>query len=402
MIYQYIAYNSSGALVQGKLTAADDDAASTLLGYAGYQAISLKPHVPFFSAGRLSAQLTSVKPSEIILFYRQLALLLESGINIVTSLELLLNQTANRGMKKVLEEIISDIRRGNQLSTAMSKHPDYFPPIGCRSLSIGEQTGGLEVMLRQMADYMEKELESSKSIKSAMTYPIIAAIVTVIVVGVMVTFVLPAFSDLYGSMGAELPALTRNVINSANFIRGNIVFILVGLGIAAGLGMTYAKTPEGKFRFDKLALTVPMLGRVNLLNSLARCCRSIALLFRSGLPLTEIMPMVIQGSNNQVLAEALKDVQREMMQGQGLSQPMSKHDVFLPMMVQMVKVGEETGNLDATLLSVAESYETEAADATRALIGMIQPAMTLIIAAVVGIIALSLVSAMYSVYGQTF
>ena len=402
MIYQYIAYNTSGTVVKGKLTANDDEAASSLLDYAGYQAISLKPHVPFFSSGRFSAQLYTVKPSEITLFYRQLALLLESGINIVTSIELLMNQTANRGFKKILEEIIADIRRGNQLSVAMAKHPNFFSPIGCRSLSIGEQTGGLEEMLRQMAEYMEKELASSKSIKSAMMYPIIAAIVTVVVVGVMVTFVLPAFSDLYGSMGAELPALTRVVIDGANALRANIVYILLGLLVIGGLTLAYMKTPEGRYRFDKLAINLPVLGRVNRLNALSRCCRSIALLFRSGLPLTEIMPMVIQGSGNQVLAEALKEVHQDMLRGHGLSQPMKNNEVFLPMMVQMVKVGEETGNLDATLLSVAQSYETEAEDATRSLIGMIQPAMTLIIAAVVGVIALSLVSAMYSVYGQTF
>ena len=310
MIYQYIAYNTSGTVVKGKLTANDDEAASALLGYAGYHAISLKPYVPFFSSERLSAQFYTVKPTEIILFYRQLALLLESGINIVAAIELLQNQTANRALKKVLQEIIADIRRGNQLSVAMAKHPDLFSPIGCRSLSIGEQTGGLEEMLRQMAEYMEKELEASKSIKGALMYPIIAAIVTVIVVGIMVTFVLPSFSDLYSSMGAELPTLTRVVIDGANIIRDNIIYIMLGLLVSGGLALAYIKTPEGKYRLDKLAITLPLVGRVNRLNSLARCCRSIALLFRSGLPLTEIMPMVIQGSNNQVLTEALKEVQR--------------------------------------------------------------------------------------------
>jgi len=149
-------------------------------------------------------------------------------------------------------------------------------------------------------------------------------------------------------------------------------------------------------------LSLPLLGRVNHLNELSRCCRSISLLFRAGLPLTEVIPLVLQGSSNRVVAEALNDVQKDMLKGEGLSQPMANNGIFLPMMVQMVKVGEETGSLDTTLLAVAQSYETEAEDSTRSLIGLIQPAMTLVIAGVVGVIALSLVSAMYSVYGQTF
>jgi len=402
MVYQYVAYNESGEVVKGKLSAANEDAATDLLGYAGYRTISLKPFVPFFSSDRLSAQFFQVKPTEIILFYRQLALLLESGINITTSLELLQSQASNRILKKVMSDILADLRTGSQLSSALSKHPDIFAPIHCRSLSVGEQTGSLETMLRQIADYIEKEITAKKGIKSALMYPVIAAIVTVVVVGVIVTFVLPAFSNLYGSLGAELPVMTKMLIEGAGYLRSYGLSIMLILLIIAGLAFAYIKTPEGKYKWHKLLLGLPLVGRVNLLDELARCCRSIALLFRAGLPLTEIMPLVIQSSGNRVIAESLTDVQQDMLKGEGLSQPMAKNELFLPMMVQMVKVGEETGNLDTTLLAVAQSYETEATDKTQSLISLIQPAMTLIIAAVVGVIALSLVSAMYSMYGQTF
>jgi type IV pilus assembly protein PilC len=149
-------------------------------------------------------------------------------------------------------------------------------------------------------------------------------------------------------------------------------------------------------------LRIPQLGRVRHLNELSRCCRSISLLFTAGLPLTEIMPLVIQGCNNRVMAQALYNVQMDMLKGEGLARPMAKSSIFLPMMVQMVKVGEETGSLDASLQAVAQNYESEAQDKTKSLIGMIQPLMTIIIAGVVGLIALSMVSAMYSIYGQAF
>jgi len=249
---------------------------------------------------------------------------------------------------------------------------------------------------------MEKEIAAKKSIKSALMYPIVASMVTIVVVGVLVVFVLPAFSSLYGSLGAELPTLTRVVIDAAGMLRSNGIYILLAMFVVVGLVFTYIKTPEGRYKWDKLTLRLPLVGRISHLNGLARYCRSISLLFSAGLPLTEILPLVVQGSSNKMMANALIDVQQDMLKGEGLSQPMAKNSLFLPMMVQMVKVGEETGNLDTALLAVAQSYETEAEDSTRSFIGLIQPAMTLVIALVVGVIALSLVSAMYSIYGQAF
>jgi type IV pilus assembly protein PilC len=284
----------------------------------------------------------------------------------------------------------------------MSKHPGIFSPLSCRTLSIGEQTGGLEDMLRQIADYMEKEIIAGKSIKSALMYPIIASVMTVVVVGVLVGFVLPAFSSLYGSLGVKLPAITQMILDMSNMFRANILYIMLALLTVCGVAMIYSKTSEGKYNLAKLILRIPLLGHVRHLNELARCCRSISLLFTAGLPLTEIIPLVVQGSSNKVTARALHDVQQDMLKGEGLSQPMAKDSFFLPMMVQMVRVGEETGNLDASLLAVAKNYETEAEDKTKNLINMIQPVMTLIIAGVIGLIAVSMVSAMYSIYGEAF
>ncbi len=402
MIYQYIACGESGAIVKGKISATNEDAIAEMLGYAGYRLINLRPYIPFFSVGKLEAQLFPVKQNDIILLYRQLALLLESGINIVTALELLQEQISNRSLNKVVSDVIKDIRNGDQLSAAMSRHPQIFSTMSCRTLSIGEQTGGLETMLRQTADYIEKEIITRKGIKGALMYPMIAAIVAIGVVGVLMFFVLPAFASLYGSLGAELPALTRMMMSCSVLLRSYALHIFLGIFIIIGLGLIYFRTPDGKYKYDALMLRIPSLGRVRHLNELARCCRSISLLFTAGLPLTEIMPLVIQGCNNRVMAQALYNVQIDMLKGEGLSKPMAQNPLFLPMMVQMVKVGEETGSLDSSLLAVAQNYESEAQDKTKTLISMIQPVMTIVIAGVVGLIALSMVSAMYSIYGQSF
>lgn len=400
MVYQYVAYNENGDVVRGKLPAQSEEAATDLLGYAGYRAISLKPYAPFLNLEKLAIRLFRVKPGEVILLYRQLAILLESGTDIVASLELLQEQTANHTLKRVLGEVISDLRKGHQLSAALGKHPQVFSPIYCRLLSVGEQSGDLETVLNQVADYMEKEIATAKETRSALMYPVITSVVTIMVIGLLVTFVLPNFGSLYSSLGVELPAMAQTLINLSNNVQNYWMYLLLGACTIAGSALIYIKTPGGRYKWDKLVLRFPILGRVIHLSELARYCRSMSLLLRAGLPLTEVMPLVIQSGNNKVMGKALRDVQQDMVKGEGLSRPMAKNQLFLPLMVQMVRVGEETGNLDVTLLSVARSYETEAEDKTRSLIALIQPTMTLIIGAIIGLIAVTLASAMYSLYGQ--
>ena len=402
MVYQYVAYRESGELVKGRLTAASEEAANELLDYAGYRLVSLKPYVPFLSLDKLSASLYQIKPTEIILLYRQLAMLFESGIDIAASMELLQEQATNRAIKKVLGEVASDIRSGNQFSTALEKHPKVFSPMYCRLLSVGEQSGDLETVLRQVADYMEKEVATAKETKSALMMPAITAIIAVVVIGLLVTFILPSFTSLYASLGVELPPMAKILITIGEKAQSYGMYLILGVLAIVGLAYIYIKTPGGRYKWDKLLLSLPLVGRVRHLSELARYCRSTSLLFRTGMPLNEAMSLAIQSSGNRVIAKALSEVQQDMVKGEGLSRPMAKNKLFLPMMVQMVKVGEETGSLDVTLQAVARSYEAEAEDKVRSLIELIPPAMTLIIGGIVGLIAVTLMSAMTAMYGEGF
>ncbi len=400
MEFKYVAYTEDKRLVKGKLSATNEEAALNLLSYGGYQTVSLKEIVPFFNMQKMAARFTRVKPREIIMFSRQLALLLESGTDIVTSLELLQSQVTNRTLQIVLGDVASDIRGGSSLSAALGKHPRAFPELYARTLAAGEQAGNLEVVLRQMADYIERSATTEKKIKSALTYPVIVAIIAFVVISVLITFVLPAFTGLYRSLGADLPMATQLLISISEWLIDYGVFLLLGVVALAIVGYLYVRTPAGKYQLDKLLLTMPVIGRINLLSELARCCRTIALLFRVGLPLPEVMLQAIHGTNNKVISKALTEVQQELIRGEGLSKPMAKRNIFLPLMVQMVGVGEETGHLDTTLATVAQTYEVEADDRTSSAVGLIQPAITVIIGVVIAFIAISLVSAMYSIYGQ--
>jgi len=400
MDYQYIAYTVDRRLVRGRLSATNEEAATSLLNYGGYQVVSLKLVTPFFNAEKLLARFSRIKPREIIMFSRQLALLLESGTDIVTSLELLQSQVTNRTLRRMLGEVASDIRGGSSLSAALSKHPRAFPELYHRTIAAGEQAGNLEIVLRQMADYVERGALTEKKIKNALMYPFVLAIVAVGVVVVLVTFVLPTFTTLYAAFGAKLPAPTRMLISVSDWLVNYGLYLLLGVVAVAVVGYIYIRTPAGKYQWDKLMLSLPVVGRINLLSELSRCCRTVALLFRVGLPLPEVMNLAVHGANNKVVAKDLSEVQQELIRGEGLSKPMSRRKTFLPLMVQMVGVGEETGNLDNTLTTVAQSYEVEADDRTSSAVGLLQPAMVVIIAVVVGFIAISLVSAMYSIYGQ--
>jgi len=394
MVYQYVAYNPNREVVKGRLSVASEEAATELLGYAGYQTISLKPYVPFISLDKLSESLYQVKPTEVILLYRQLAMLLESGTDIAASLDLLQQQATNRALKKVLSEVTSDVRSGNQLSAALDKHPKVFSPMYSRLLSVGEQSGDLESVLRQVADYVEKEAATAKETKGALMMPAITTIIAVLVIGLLIVFILPTFSKMYTQLDIELPAIAQIMVSVGEMAKSYGMYILLALLVIVGLGFVYIKTPGGRYNWDKLLLKLPLLGRVRHLSELSRCCRSMSLLFRAGMPLPEIMSLAIQSSGNKVMVQSLSDVQQDMVRGEGLSQPMAKNKLFLPMMVQMVKVGEETGSLDVTLQAVAQSYEAEADDKIHAVIRLIQPVMTLLIGGMVGLIALTMVSAM--------
>lgn len=394
MDYTYLGYGEDRRIVKGSISAASERAAVDMLANVGYQVVSLKPMTRFLPDFSKLLQ-GKVKPAEIITFSRQLALLLESGVGIVQSLELLGNQTSDKQLKKVLVEVVSDIRGGNSLSAALAKHPEVFSTIYHKMVGVGEQTGGIESVLRSLADYAQRQSSAMNKLKMALTYPAIVLCLAIVVVALLITVVLPPIVNMFTALGGDLPITTRALLAMVDFLNNYGLYALVG---AIGLGMVafmYTRTSSGQYYRDLLMLRLPILGRLRLVSDLARCCRSMALLFRSGLPLPEIMTLTAQSSGNRVVTKAFSEVEQDMLKGEGLSGPMRKRWVFLPLMVEMTKVGEETGSLDATLITVAENYEIEAESRTQAMLAMIEPVMTIAMGLGVGFIALSVFMPMY-------
>ncbi len=401
MNFQYIGSSADNKVVKGDLAAANKEIAEKILANRGYKIFSLKPVASFMpSREQAFSSYTKVKPQVIIVFSRQLALLLESGNDIVTSLRLLQTQSSHPYFKKILGEVITELNTGSTLALGLSKHPDIFSKIYTQTVGVGEQSGNLESILRQVADYMDRDAKVVKQLKGALKYPMIVIVVAFIVVGVLAKFVLPAFTDLYSSMGTQLPFLAQLMLSSMKWLSANALYLM---GTVIGLvfvGYVYTRTPNGRLVKDKAILRLPLLGPCTHLNELVRCCRTMSILYKSGMPVTEIMALAIENSNNLVIKDALTQVQHGVITGGGLSASMSRNESFLPMMVQMVGVGEASGNLDVTLMATADNYETEAEDKMHAIIAYIQPVITLGIGIFVAIIALTMVSAMYSVYGS--
>jgi type IV pilus assembly protein PilC len=400
MDFAYTAYTEDKRLVRGKVSAISEEAASELLAYGGYKVVSLKASLSLLNTEKLLSRFSRVKPAEVVMFSRQLALLLESGTDIVTALDLLQGQITNKTLQKIVAEVASDIRGGSSLSRALSKHPRAFSSMYSQAIAAGEQGGNLEVVLRQMADYAERVVTTEKRIKSALTYPVIVVIVAIVVIAIMVTKVFPTFINLYSQLGANLPTLMKMLMGFTNWTNHYGLFVLLGLIIVVAAIYIYRRTPAGRYRWDTTMLGLPVFGRIIQLSELSRCCRTMSLLIRVGLPLPEVLAATNRGITNKAIGDSMARVQQKLIRGEGLSKPMASEELIVPLMTQMVGVGEETGNLENTLATVAESLEAESNDKTNTAVAMIQPVITIILGLVVGFIVLTMFSTLYSVYGQ--
>ena len=398
MNYQYVAYTDEWKIVKGTISVATETAAEQALRKRGYQPITLKPQTSFMiPMEQVFPTLFQVKPKEVIMFSRQLATLLSAGITMVPALQMLQEQMSNRILKNITTNILDALRAGSSFSDALTKHAKIFGEVFCKLASIGEQSGNLENSLKQAANYVEKESIAKKKIKRALTYPLIVLVVAVVVVTILVVFVLPQMMTLFTSLEADLPITTRLLLGVIDFTTSHELHILLGIVAVIFIAIVGFRQPAIRYQLDRLLLTMPILGPVNLMNEMARFSQTTSLLIHSGLDLPSIMNIAQQTTGNRVMGEALSKVRQGLVQGEGLSAPMLENKVFPRLLVQMVKVGEETGNMEATLNIVAESYENEANDKLSGLIAMIEPTVTICLGILVAFIALSVISPMYSI-----
>jgi len=398
--YRYVASTPQGKRVKGTIKATSELTAERLLVGQGLNPAEIVVAPSMFSLEEAFPTFFKVKQRDVIVFSRQLATLLRSGISLLPALEIIQVQVGgSRAFTKILGSVAHDLRSGGLFSQSLSKHPRAFNDIYCRTMTVGEESGNLETVLNRMADYMETQSAMAGKVKKALTYPALVMGVGVVVVIILVTVVMPQLLDMFMAMDVELPLPTRILIGLTNFVNANTLYILIAGAFLVALVLWMVKQPTGRRLLDRLRLTVPIIGPPALMSELGRFARTLSVLVSSGLKLQEIMETAPQATSNRVFRDALNEVHDRLMLGEGLSAPMSHIDIFPPLLVQMVAVGEESNTLDYTMGVVADFYETTAEEKATAMVGMLGPLSTIGIAGLVGFIALAVILPMYTLTG---
>lgn len=398
MAYYFTAYTVDKRIVQGAIDATSEITAEEALYRAGYHRIlSLREGQPRPSLEKLMPTLFGVRTQDVIDFSRQLATLIESGVTILNALQLLQAQASRAALRKVIAGLVVELQGGSSFSQALSKYPQAFSYTYCQVIKASEQAGDLEVGLRQIAGYMEKQVATRSGVRRALAYPALVLLMAGGVFALLITVALPPLVGLFTSLGAELPWMTRLLIATADFVINYKLYLLEGLLTLIILIFGLMRLPAVKLTIDRLMLKIPLIGTINIQRNMCQFCQTTAMLLRAGLLLPQIMNVVIQTIGNRIIRQALMEVRDKLVQGQGLSQPMAAINLFPRLAVEMVVVGEKTGNLESTLATVADFYEQSADRKINTLISLIEPILTLLVGLVVAFIALSMITPLYSI-----
>ena len=399
MPYQYTVYTEEGSTIRGTTDGASEQAVEEMLWRGGYYITSIKEVPPPQDFRDMFPTFFGVKLKDVIVFTRQLATLVRSGVPILSGINLLREQVPNPTYKKALREISHRIESGSSISEALRDFPTIFPPIYSRMVEVGERTGRLETVLEQVATYMEKQQAILGKIRGALTYPGLILAMSAGVISLLVTFALPAIVGIFKEFNVDLPWTTRFLVFLADFFQHNFLNMLIVLASVAIIVTFYIRTPNGKKTFHYLLLKMPLVGNIVIKGNLANFTRSMAILLRAGLPLSEIMDLTTDTVDNVMVKRSFEQVRTGLLQGHGLAYPLEQDPLFPKLMSQMVKVGEESGSLDTTLDTLADFYEKEADAAINALTSKIEPTLVMLVGVVVGFIAISVITPMYSLIG---
>nr|WP_321293198.1 type II secretion system F family protein [uncultured Trichococcus sp.] len=344
---------------------------------------------------------TSLKSKDFIVFLRQFSSLMNAGILLVDALDLLAAQSTSLALKEALEELSEEIREGVALSEAMAKKPKLFPDLLIHMIHSAEVSGRLEEVLQQMADYYEKQHRIKQKISTAMTYPLVVGVLAFFITAFLLVFIVPIFGDMFASMGSELPAITQIVLTLSGLLQRYWWMVLLLMGMFVAVITQLGKKDQVAYLFDVLQLKIPILGTFIQKTLLARMTQTLSSLINSSVPILQAIEVTSKVVGNRVVANALLQAKKDVEQGESLAKPMVDHWFFPPLIIQMIQVGESSGELDEMLKKVSEIYDQEVEAASDKLQALIEPVMIIMLSGVVGVIVLSIVVPMFSMF-ETF
>ncbi|MCK4257349.1 MAG: type II secretion system F family protein [Halanaerobiales bacterium] len=392
--YSYTARTPEGQLVKGKVKASSRIDVAEGIRKQGYYVVSIEENKDL-DLKKILGFFNRVKMKELAVLSRQFSVLIQAGVSIVQCLDILLNQVVNKSLKRALQEISQDVEVGISFSESLEKQDDTFPRLYSRMVNAGEVGGILDVVMNRLADYYERENELRSKIRSSMMYPLVVLGVAVLVVVFLLTTVVPVYVNLFSSMGGTLPLITRFVMGISSVLAQYWYLIMIFGFILVVTLMSYLKTPSGKYKFHRLQLRIPVVRSMIIKIEVARFTRTLGSLLASGVPLLESLQVVERIISNQVISGQLTEARLKVQEGQRLSEPLQESTVFPKMMTQMLLVGEETGTMDEMMEKIAYFYDKETENSIETAMSLLEPAMIIIIAVLIGFIVVAMIMPMF-------
>src|SRR5919109_936655 len=393
--YAYSAINADGLELRGEIHAPDVSAAREQLRMRGLLAQSLD-ELPAEGEEGARTFFKKIKPKSLQVFSRQFATMIDAGLSVVGALVILEEQTEDKYLAAVISELRADVEGGLLLSQAMARHPKVFSRLYIAMVEAGEAAGILEQGLDRVAYQIEKETQLKRRVKGAMIYPTMVLIFATLVLIGMLLFLVPIFVDIFKSLGGDLPKLTQYVVNASNFLRNEWMFFFPAVG-ASIFGLRRLKrTEQGRRVWDRIKLRIPMkIGGGGLQGAIARFSRTLSTLVAAGVDIIKALEITGQTAGNWVVEEALGGVRAKVHEGMPIAQPLVENPIFPPMVGHMVRIGEETGELERMLGKIADFYEDEVDSAIQSLTSIIEPVMMILVGMMVGVIVISMYLPMF-------
>jgi type IV pilus assembly protein PilC len=395
--FKYLATTEGGTRARGVATATSLKTAMAGLVEQGFTVSQLKP-----KRNVLKFQITKEKlpQGELMHFSRQLSAFVRAGIPLIEALEVIEEEADDKTLRMVLQGVRESLITGETFSEALRPYETLFPKFYVDMVRAAELTGSLDDVLRELSGYIRRDLEARNKVKSALVYPSVILVMAIITVIVLSTFVLPRFRTFFSDFHARLPLPTRMLIGFTDFISNDWMYIIAALFLLVAIPMALVRTHRGRRVKDRLLLRVPVVGPVMLFAIVERFCRLLATMMQAGVPLPEAMNVLGDATKNVIFQEGLADVHGAMMRGEGLARPMSDTKLFPGAVIQMIKVGENTGTLNEQLGVGSDYYGQELEYKIQRLTSLFEPAVIVFMGVAVGFVAVALVSAMYGIYKQ--
>ncbi|MBP3421081.1 MAG: type II secretion system F family protein [Lachnospiraceae bacterium] len=397
--FSYVAVDNKGKQVKGSIDADNQMKASEQLKRDGFTIIEIKEQGLMdkdINLGGLFKKKVGIR--DLSLFCRQFVSLHRAGVTIIESMRMLTEQTENPTLREALQEVSANVQKGETLANSMRAREDVFPPLLAHMVAAGEASGSLDIAFERMAVQFEQSAKINAMIKKAMVYPIMVLVVAIVVVIVMLTFVVPTFMEMFADMDIEMPKITLMVVAASEYMQKNwVIIVLIIVAIAVFIGY-FRKTPTGRGLIDKALMKMPLFGDLTVKSSSAKFARNLSTMLAAGIAMPEALQIVGDTMNNVYYEECMKNARNDVMQGVPVSTPLEKSGLFPPMVYHMVRIGEETGNTEDMLDTLAGYYEEEVEMATQSLMAALEPMIIILLAGVCGTIIGAVIAPMGAMY----